>query len=75
MIYMPFKIFPHSKVRCGLEHEELPGERTGSAETQIWALCQVHVLSGQRWDTHDAFGLSVRQEKSKLQEKSKKTEK
>jgi len=71
MIYIPLKIFPHFI----LLHEELPRKRTGSTETQIWALFQVHVLSGQRWDVRDAFGLSFRQEEAKLQEMSKKKKK
>lgn len=59
MIYMSLKIFPHFTVKCVFLHEELPRERTGSAETQIWALFQIHVLSGQRWYVCDAFGLSI----------------
>ena len=71
---MSLKIFPHFTVKCVFLHEELPRERTGSAETQIWALFQIHVLSGQRWYVCDAFGLSIWQEEAKLQEKSKKKE-
>lgn len=48
------KIFPDSTVR-----RVRPREHRGSAETQIWALFQIHVLSGQRWDVSDAFGLSI----------------
>lgn len=43
-----------------------------NAEVQIWALVQVHVLSGQRWNVSDAFGLSIWQEETKLQKKCRK---